>query len=104
MKDYWFTLGKVLINFCLCSFFCPLYVLISDRELRVNTLSGIKKGISKLYKLMSRDSGRLLVTVQPGADLLRNWASFACKLPNSNPVLVFFTVCTAECADLPELL
>ena len=45
-----------------------------------------------------------LVAVQPEADLLRNWASFTCKLPNSNPVLVFFTVCTAECADLPELL
>ena len=45
-----------------------------------------------------------VVAVQPGADLLRNPASFACKLPNSNPVLVFFTVCTAECADLPELL
>ena len=26
------------------------------------------------------------------------------KLPNFNPVLVFFTVCTAECADLPKLL
>ena len=46
----------------------------------------------------------IMVTVQPRADLLRNWASFACKLPNSNPVLVFFTVCTAECADLLELL
>ena len=44
------------------------------------------------------------VTGQPEADLLRNPASFACKLPNSNPVLVFFTVCTAECADLAELL
>ena len=39
-----------------------------------------------------------------GADLLRNGASFACKLPHSSPVLFFYTVCTAECADLPELL